>query len=161
MKPSVYLETTIPSYLTAGPTVDPVRAGRQQTTIDWWAKRSMFDLYASRLVVQECEAGNPDLAALRISSLFGVPLLEQSDTALELAEALVTSLQLPAKAEADALHISIATVNGVRFLLTWNCTHIANAALRVRIERVCRAAGFEPPTICTPDELLGEEFSDD
>jgi hypothetical protein len=121
----------------------------------------MFDLYASRLVVQECEAGNPDLAALRISSLFGVPLLEQSDTALELAEALVTSLQLPAKAEADALHISIATVNGVRFLLTWNCTHIANAALRVRIERGCRAAGFEPPTICTPDELLGEEFSDD
>jgi len=161
MKPTVYLETTIPSYLTAGPTKDYIRAGRQAVTAEWWAKRESFELYASRLVILECEVGNPEAAALRLASLAGVTLLEQTDAAVELAEALVRGIQLPPKAEADGLHIAMAAVHGIRYLLTWNCTHIANAALRGRIELVCRVAGCEPPTICTPDELLGEGFFND
>ena len=75
-------------------------------------------------------------------------------TRAELAQALLKQAALPARAAADALHIAIAVVNGMDYLLTWNCTHIANAALRNRIETVCRSKGFEVPIICTPEELL-------
>src|SRR5207244_3348162 len=65
MKPTVYVETTVPSYLTAWPNRDVVRAGEQQVTQDWWAQRSAFELRVSSLVLLECGAGDPDAAALR------------------------------------------------------------------------------------------------
>lgn len=157
MKPTVYVETTIPSYLTAWPSRDLVRAAHQQITREWWAHRDGFDLYTSRLVVQECQAGDEHAAADRLAALQGIPLLEQTPEAADLADALVRDVPLPQKAAADALHIATAAINGMEYLLTWNCTHIANAALRPRIEAVCRAAGFEPPLICTPEELPTEE----
>jgi hypothetical protein len=81
-------------------------------------------------------------------------LLTLSEEATGLAQALITPGPLPANAVVDALHIAIAAVNGMHYLLTWNCTHIANAAIRSDIEDVCRARGYEPPVICTPEELL-------
>jgi hypothetical protein len=157
MKPTVYIETTIPSYLTAWPSRDLVRAAHQQITREWWTRRDEFDLYPSRLVVQECQAGDEQAAAHRLASLAGIPLLEQEAEAAELADALLRDVPLPQKAAADALHIATAAVHGMQYLLTWNCTHLANAALRPQIEAVCRAAGFEPPLICTPQELPAEE----
>lgn len=156
MKPTVYVETTIPSYLTAWPSRDLVRAGEQQLTRDWWAGRSEFDLRISSMVLLEFGAGDSDAAALRLAALDGVPVLVQSPEAESLADALLREVPLPAKAGADALHIAVAAVNGVAYLLTWNCTHIANATLRPRIEDLCRQMGYEPPVICTPKELLGE-----
>ena len=161
MKPTVYVETTIPSYLTAWPSRDLVRAAHQQITREWWARRDGFDLYLSRLVIQECQAGDALAAVDRLTALAGIPLLEQAVAETELAEALVRDVPLPAKAAADALHIATAAVHGIRYLLTWNCTHIANVALRPQIEAVCRAAGFEPPLICTPEELTPEGLSHD
>ena len=161
MKATVYVETTIPSYLTAWPSRDLVRAAHQQITREWWARRDGFDLYSSRLVVQECHAGDAQAAAARLTSLAGIPLLEQEAEVADLAEALVRDVPLPEKATADALHIATAAVHGMQYLLTWNCTHIANVTLRPRIEAVCRAAGFEPPLICTPEELSTEESSDE
>jgi hypothetical protein len=157
MKPTVYVETTIPSYLTAWPSRDIVRAGEQQLTRDWWARRSEFDLRVSSLVLLECGAGNSEAAALRLAALDGLAVLAQSAEAESLADALLREVPLPAKAVADAMHIAVAAVNGVAYLLTWNCTHIANATLRPRIEGLCRQMGYEPPVICTPKELLGEE----
>jgi predicted nucleic acid-binding protein len=153
MKPRVYVETTVPSYLTAWPSRDLVRAAHQQITREWWTNRDAFDLYSSRLVVRECQAGDPVAAAERLTALSGVPLLEQTPETASLAEALVRGVPLPERAAADALHIAIAAVHGVDYLLTWNCTHIANVTLRPRIEAVCRASGFEPPLICSPEEL--------
>lgn len=161
MKPTVYLETTIPSYLAAWPSRDLVRAAHQQITREWWAQREAFDLCTSRLVVQECQAGDPQAAADRLAVLKGIPLLEQRSEAAGLAEALLRDVPLPAKAAADALHIATAAVHGMQYLLTWNCTHLANVILRPRIEAVCRAAGFEPPLICTPEELSPGEVSHD
>lgn len=161
MKPTVYIETTIPSYLTAWPSRDLVRAAHQQITREWWAHRKGFDLYSSRLVVQECQAGDAQAAADRLAALAGIPLLELEAAVAELAEALVRGVPLPAKAAADGLHIATAAVHGMHYLLTWNCTHIANVALRPQIEAVCRAAGFEPPLICTPEELPMEDLSHD
>jgi hypothetical protein len=157
MGPTVYVETTIPSYLTAWPSRDLVRAGEQQVTRDWWAQRSGYELRVSSLVLLECEAGDPDAAALRLAALDAVPVLALSPEAEALAGVLLREVPLPPRAATDALHIAVAAVNGVAYLLTWNCTHIANAALRPQIEAVCRRSGYEPPVICTPKELLGGE----
>ena len=154
MKPRVYIETTVPSYLTAWPSRDLVRAAHQQITREWWAGRVRFDLFSSQLVVQECEAGDARAGADRLTALAGISLLEQTTEAASLAEALIRGVPLPLRAASDALHIAIAAVHGVYFLLTWNGSHIANATLRPRIEAVCRTAGYEPPLICTPVELL-------
>ena len=155
MKPTVYVETTVPSYLTAWQSRDVVRAGEQQVTRDWWERRADFELRVSSLVLLECGAGDTDAAALRLAALDGVPVLAQTLEAETLADTLLREVPLPAKAAADALHIAVAAVNGVAYLLTWNCTHIANATLRPRIEAICRQLGYEPPVICTPMELLG------
>src|SRR5436190_15133790 len=98
MRSSVYVETTIPSYLTAWPSRDLVRAAHQQITREWWARRDGFDLYLSRLVVQECQAGDPQAAADRLAALADIPLLEQVAEAVALAEALLRSVPLPEKA---------------------------------------------------------------
>ena len=104
--------------------------------------------------MQEAQAGDPDAATRRIDALRNIPLLTLSEEAIGLAQALIIPGPLPANAVVDALHIAIATVNGMHYLLTWNCTHIANAAIRSDIEDVCRARGYEPPVICTPEELM-------
>ena len=158
MKPRVYLETTIPSYLTAWPSRDLVRAAHQQITRDWWdRRRAEFELYISQAVLRERRAGDATAAAERLKILQDLPLLEQTEEASRLAQALVDRVPLPERAAVDALHVAIAAVHGMDYLLTWNCTHIANATLRDPIESVCRANGYEPPAICTPDELLAEE----
>lgn len=157
MKPRVYLETTIPSYLTAWLSRDLVMAGHQQTTREWWdARREDFELFVSQFVIDEAGAGDPDAAKRRLESLVHVPLLDPGANVHALADDLMKRVPLPPKAAADALHIAIATIHGMDFLLTWNCTHIANAALRPGIEAVCRDHGYEPPVICTPEELLKE-----
>ena len=156
MKQRVYLETTIPSYLTARPSRDIVRAAEQEVTRAWWASRERFDLYISDLVADEVAAGDPEAAVQRIQALVGIPLLEMTPEAQTLGTELLKRAALPARAAIDALHISIAAVHGIDYLLTWNCKHIANATMRSKIESVCRTLRIEPPIICTPMELLEE-----
>jgi predicted nucleic acid-binding protein len=153
MKPRVYVETTIPSYLTAWPSRDLLRVAHQQMTREWWDRRAAFDLFVSPLVLVECQAGDPTAAADRLAAVAGLPLLDPTEEVAALAEALARAVPIPPRAAADAVHIATAAVHGMQYLLTWNCTHIANAALRPRIEAACRAAGCEPPLICTPEEL--------
>jgi hypothetical protein len=155
MKPTVYIETTIIGYLAMRVSGVLRIAANQQTTRDWWdGHRQRFHPLVSRFVVDECSDGDPLAARDRLGYLQGIPLLEVSDDVNALATALLSGVPLPEKAAIDALHISIATVNGVEYLLTWNCKHIANPAMRPHIERICRDKGFEPPVICTPQELL-------
>jgi hypothetical protein len=157
MKRTVYVETTIVSYLTARPSRDLIRQAQQQVTQDWWNTQSVrFDLYTSELVKLEASAGDPIAADERLVVLNALPILGTPDEAEQLAEALLAAAALPATAARDALHVGIAATNGIDFLLTWNCRHLANAELRDRIEEVCEEAGYRPPTICTP-ELLFED----
>jgi hypothetical protein len=156
MGSKLYLETTVISYLTARPSKDLIIAAHQQLTEEWWKNRSEdFDLYASQLVVQESSAGEVAMAAKRLALLNEVPLLAVSPACVDLAGKLVDKGPIPQKASVDALHIAIATVNGMDYLLTWNCKHIANAEMQTAVINVCRAAGYEPPVICTPEELMG------
>jgi len=155
MKPSVYLETTIPSYLVARPSRDIVLAGHQETTrVFWTERRQEFDLFISSYVIEESSSGEAEMAARRLDSLRGIPLLAETPEADLLALRLIAKLGLPQKAEADAYHIAIAAVHAMDFLLTWNCTHINNLNMFRRIEETCREAGFTPPVIGTPEELM-------
>lgn len=107
-------------------------------------------------MLQEAAGGDPSAAARRTAALQGISPLELTQQVAELARALVAGHAVPANAVVDAVHIAVAAVNGMDFLLTWNCTHLANAAMRGMIEEVCRAAGLVPPVICTPEELMEE-----
>jgi PIN domain len=155
MTQRVYLETTFVSYLTARFSRDLVIAAHQQITRDWWETcRGRYELCASQMVRQESEAGDPEAARERLDVLAGVVLLETTDEALALAKELLLAGALPPKAADDALHIAIAAVHRIPFLMTWNCRHMANAAMRPFIESVCAKMGFTAPVICTPEELL-------
>lgn len=157
MKPTIYLETTIVSYLAARPIRDLIIAAHQQLTHEWWEyRRADFDLFISQLVLQEVSAGDPQAAQERLQVLGGLPLLTLTEDAVALAQALIDKGPIPPKAAVDALHMAVATVHGMDYLLTWNCRHIANAAMRTAIEAICRARGYEPPVMCTPEELMGE-----
>lgn len=154
MRPSVYIETTVVSYLTARPSRDVVLHAHQQLTLEWWSTRRIgFELFISPVVRIEAGRGDPELARRRLDALEGISVLEVLPEAAGLAETLVRSGPLPRKAEVDALHIATAAVHGIEYLLTWNCTHIANARMRGQIEALCRVAGYEPPILCTPEEL--------
>ncbi|MBS3933696.1 MAG: type II toxin-antitoxin system VapC family toxin [Truepera sp.] len=157
MKPKVYLETTVISYLMARPSRDLRTAAHQQATQDWWHDRRVaFDLYASQFVIQEASQGDKAAVEERLKVLEETTLLDVTDEALALAEAIVSRRLVPQKATVDAAHIAVATTNAMDYLLTWNLKHIANAVIRGKVESLCRAEGYEPPIICTPEELMEE-----
>jgi len=159
MKQTVYIETTIPSYLAARPSRDLVIAGNQELTHEWWnEQRPSFDLYISQFVLDEVAVGDPDAARRRMDILAELNELEISDDAIRLTERLLHEGVVPPKAATDAAHIAIAAVNEMDFLLTWNCKHIANARILKKIYFVCETAGYSCPLICTPAELMeGDE----
>jgi hypothetical protein len=157
VKAKVYLETTVISYLTARASRDIVVAAHQELTRQWWdQRRGDYHLVVSEVVLREAAAGDSEAAERRRAVLAGVDVLEVNLAALALAEELVRRGAVPAMAAEDALHIAIAATNGVEYLLTWNCTHIANAAMRRAINDVCIEQGFEPTVLCTPEELVEE-----
>ena len=155
MKPLLYIETSVVSYLTARPSGHIITAARQQHTRMWWdSRRSWYDLFISPLVVAEAELGDPSAAADRLEALRGLEVVAASDESDALAEALLREVPLPEKATADANHIAVAAVTGAEYLLTWNFKHIANPVLREQIAEVCRSRGYTSPTLCSPEELL-------
>jgi len=158
MKPTVYIETTIVSYLTAWPSNDPVRAGHQKSTQDWWKTASdQFELLCSELVLMEASGGDSNASAARLEALKGIPVLPLTQAATELADALLAAGAIPKTAARDAAHIGICAVNGVSFLLTWNFTHLANPWMQHRIQEVCISRGYAPPVICSPEALLEDQ----
>jgi hypothetical protein len=157
MRPKAYIETTVVSYLTAAPSRDLVLAAHQQVTRDWWSAREAFELFVSQFVVDEASSGDAVASERRVAAIRDLVLLDLTRDATLLAAELVRANGVPEKAKIDALHIAVASVHGMDYLVTWNCTHIANATMRGRIEAICRGAGFDPPIICTPIELVREQ----
>lgn len=155
-KPTIYVETSVISYLTARPSTDPGIAGRQHETHVWWdSRRDHFRLVTSRLVIEEASKGDPQAAAERLHVLGGLDLLDfEDEEAASIVNLLVASGPLPAKATDDATHVAIAVLNGADYLLTWNCTHLANATLRRKVEVILRDAGYRPVIMCTPWDLM-------
>jgi hypothetical protein len=157
MKPRVYIETTIPSYLAARPTRDLIVAAHQEITRQWWLeRRNRFDLFISQFVINEAGGGDREAAKERLRLLHGIAVLEISGQVTSLAELLIARSVIPPRAAADAAHIAVAAVHAMDFLVTWNCAHLANAMMAAEIARVCTLAGCRCPVICTPEALLEE-----
>ena len=158
MKKRVYIETSIISFLTARPSKNLLASAWQSMTIDWWEKRgNLFDIFTSVLVHEEAGRGDKDAAQKRLKSLEGIPILELTDSAIELSKRLLSQKALPLNATDDALHIAMASVHNIDFLLTWNCRHIDNAETKPIVRSVILSDGFNYPEICTPQELMGDE----
>ena len=155
-KKTVYIETSIVSYLTARPTSDLLAAACQKITVDWWdTQKNRFDLYTSDVTVEEAGRGNYEAAARRLEALSGIPVLPITETIVALSKALLQGRALPPKALDDAFHIAISAVHGVDYLLTWNCRHLDNAETKPIMRSVCTIYGHTSPEICTPQELMG------
>lgn len=159
MKESVYIETTIISYLTAWLSRDLIRAAHQQITQEWWHnRRNDFEMFISEFVINEASSGDKDAAEERLKVLQEIPLLDVNLEVENLAKSLISEKALPIKAATDALHIAVAAVHGINYLLSWNCKHIANAEMQKIIGKVCSKNGYKCPIICTPEELLGGKY---
>lgn len=151
----IYIESTIPSYVVARPARDLLQAARQQLTRDWWElKREKHELFTSQVVLDEIAFGEKEMARLRLELLQTVPLLQGADDVKEFARKILSSGLLPATADRDAVHIALASTYEMDILLSWNCRHIANAAIQARLRKLADAAGFTLPEICTPEELM-------
>ena len=154
----VYIETTIPSFLTSRPSNKLIIAGKQALTRQWRARRrEKYDLFISQYVLDEASKGDAEAAERRMNAISHIEMLEVDNDVILLAENIMQSGIIPPKADTDALHIAVASRHSIDFLLTWNCTHIANAEILVKINHIVTESGYFLPTICTPDELFGGE----
>jgi len=155
---TVYIETTVVGNIAGRLHPNPAIAARQQLTRDWWANApNRYQLLVSQLTLDECGDGDPGAATERLNVLHGIPLLDESEDAENLADLLIARLAVPSSQPRDALHIATAAVHGVQFIVTWNFKHILNPHLQQQIADTCREAGYIPPVICTPEQLVETE----
>jgi hypothetical protein len=159
MKPSLYLETTIPSFLVG--TISPVlaTAGHQAITHRWWdEERDKYRLFVSSLVEDEIRGGRSNFAEKRWTLIADIQRLEITPEILDLATRLHSILHLPQTAKADATHLAVACHHEIDYLLTWNMKHLANGHIRRALQRLRDTGEQYFPTICTPEELLEEDL---
>lgn len=158
---SVYVETSIISYLTARPSRDLRAAAWQQITAQWWEQaRTRYELFTSEIVALEAREGNAEAAQRRLDILRqmeGLPIDQEAEAP---ASKLIAGGGFPEEAEVDALHVAVAAVHDIALFLTWNCRHINNAETKPVMRSICAVAGYTCPEICTPQELLPEETDD-
>lgn len=157
-KPTLYMETSVPSYFTARPSADLVVATHQHLTREWWEKRlSSFEVYVSELVYDEVQRGDAEAARRRLDVIDRFSMLIVAAEAETLARQYLRELPLPERALADALHLAVASLNGMDYLVTWNCRHIARGSVKRMLPQINAGQGLDTPTICTPEELLYDD----
>ena len=153
--PRAYIETSVPSYYVARSSRQVAQIARQQATVDWWdGGCSDFELVTSLETLDEMSRGDDTMARERLALVRDLPLLEITDSVVDLAHLLVQQKIVPEKVASDALHIALAAVHRVDYLVTWNFKHIANPFLRERIRETVISRGFKMPVMCSPEELL-------
>ncbi len=155
MKPRIYLDNSVISYLTAKPGRDAVSMARQVVTIEWWAAAlEQYELVVSDFVIEEARSGDVQAAQRRLDAIKDLASVDTDQPDVEiLAKALTERKALPAAARFDALHIAAAACNGIPFLMTWNYKHLANPVQLDFVEQVCIDCGYRAPRIVTPDQF--------
>jgi hypothetical protein len=155
MKPVVYVESSVISYLTADPSRELVVAGHQTITAEWWKNDlPKFKPVVSPVVLDEARAGDPIAAQKRLAAIENMEMLELTEEARELAMVYFEAIAMPESARADALHLALSTWHGTDDLVTWNCRHIASGRVKKIVSEINDARGIATPVICTPEELL-------
>jgi predicted nucleic acid-binding protein len=155
MKPTVYIETTVISYLTAKPSRDLLIAAHQQVTHEWWEKAlSHLEVFVSSIVLEEILKGDEQAAKLRFERVSSFPLLEVLPEVRDLAESYFSAIEIPEKARGDSYHLALATWHGMDFMVSWNCTHIVSGRVKRIVEEINATYGIRTPIVCTPEELM-------
>jgi hypothetical protein len=158
--PRAYIESSVPSFYVARPSRQLAIVAKQQATKDWWDRGcSGLDLVTSLETLDEIAKGDSEKAQERLKLVSALPILEVTEDVAGLADALVESGIVPEKVASDAIHIAVASVHAVEFLVTWSFRHIANPFLRYRIRNLVTEKGFFMPTMCSPEEVL--EYNED
>jgi hypothetical protein len=154
---TVYIETTIVSYLVANPSRDPILAAHQTLTRQWWQEeRLRYECVTSEEVLREAVLGDAEMSQRRAEALQGLMVLMVDDAARDLARGLLAEKVFPPAATSDAIHAVVASLRNVNILLTWNCRHLANPHLLGKLREFVGRHGLTLPEICTPIELMGE-----
>jgi hypothetical protein len=154
-RPTVYVDTSVPSYLTGRPARElQLRRHQWVTCLFWNAHNSRFEMHVSPRVVDEVQAGDPAAAQKRLEVISSLPLLKITDNVEGLTALILKKTGLPKSAKADAEHVAIAATHEIEFLVTWNCKHLANPSMTTKVARACERAGFRSPEICTPEVIL-------
>ncbi len=153
----LYIETSVVSYYVSDRSENIRIASHQISTTDMWEILPKFDVFISDMVVEEAQKGNQKHANLRLEAIRDFQVLETNSETEELAKLLLSNHAIPSNAPEDALHIAVATVNTIDFIVTWNFKHINNPFMRNKIRGTIEGAGYECPVICSPEELLGED----
>jgi predicted nucleic acid-binding protein len=155
LRQSVYIETTVLSYLTSRPSRDLLVAAHQQVTAEWWENGlPSFEAFISPLVIEEASRGDEAAARLRLEKIAGYAILEINEDVRRLAELYFDSIQIAEKARGDAYHLAVSAYHGMDFLVSWNFGHILNPRVKAVVQRINAAQGISTPLICTPEELL-------
>ena len=154
-KPTVYIETTIPSYLTARPSKDLDTYYRQMKTIDWWAKvLPHIDPVISEYVLREAQKGDNEGSKKRLDAIKKFRVLEETQEIVLFAKKLERALSIPIKAQTDALHLACAVIYRIDYILSWNFEHIVGAPVKRTFSEIGRDLEIVMPTLCTPEELM-------
>ena len=155
MKPTIYIETTVISYLTSRPSRDLIIAAHQQITHEWWdVALPYFEAFVSPIVLDEISRGDEQAANLRLERVSSFPVLEIIPEVLNLAESYFSAIEIPEKARADSYHLALATWHGMDFVVSWNCVHIVNGRVKKIIEEINSTFEIRTPIVCTPEELM-------
>jgi len=157
MKPTVYIETSVISYAASKPSRDLIVAAHQQITAEWWdTVLPHYQAFISPVVLDEISRGDADAIQLRLKKSEAFAILEILPEVKQLADTYFLKLDVPQKARADTYHLALATWHGIDYLVSWNCTHIANAKIRKALEEINGRENIRTPGICTPEELMEE-----
>jgi predicted nucleic acid-binding protein len=155
----VYIETSVVSYYAARPSRDVVIAGHQQATHDFWIRLGHdFESFISAVVLAESGKGDAEQAEKRLQAIRSFRVIQITPEAEGLARQIIAGGGIPPEYPEDALHIALAAIGGVDFLVTWNFAHINNPFTRMMIRQIVENEGYVCPEIVSPDELLGEEI---
>jgi len=159
---TVDIETSVVSYLVARPPANTLAHQWHVWTKDWWRlRRPGFECVISAEVSREAAAGDPKASRQRLEVLSTLTELRRTPAVDKLTEVFLSAGPLPAQAKADALHLAVATIWQVDYLLTWNLKHLANAAILSRLQPVAERHGHRMPRVCTPLQLMGPlEYED-
>lgn len=155
MRESIYLETTIVSYYTSKPSRDIIVLAHQEITRQWWLKViGRYNIFISEVVIEEASSGDPEAIKRRLEELKDFPHLELNDKVEKMAQVYMERLEIPEKSLRDAAHLAVASVHNIDYLVTWNCTHLANGEVIKKLMKINESLGIHTPIICTPEELM-------
>ncbi len=158
MKKTVYIETSVISYMISAPSGNIRISGHQIATHELWRELPRYQVFVSDTVVEEASCGDKEKARKRLELMHDFEVLEIDIKVQALANELVKAKTIPSKYPEDALHIAVAAVNGIDFILTWNFKHINNPFMMREISDVVTQAKYIMPVICSPEELLGGDY---